>query len=164
MHFSIWVSWVTAKMIQNNFLTWNDFFFSRENFHQNFFKNQVIMEQRILKNVNNCLNTNIYSYLETSGGQSSNLNFNVVHFSTPVLIRQLWQLKTAVFFHRCLICAVLLKLTTARNTNWKGRLCTVDLLIEVTYFVAKVKNVFIIKMSPSILVCTRSTVLSLPLQ
>jgi hypothetical protein len=25
-----------------------------------------------LKNVNNCLNTNIYSYLETSGGQSSN--------------------------------------------------------------------------------------------
>ncbi len=28
------------------------------------------MEQRILKNVNNCLNTNIYSYLETSGGKS----------------------------------------------------------------------------------------------
>jgi hypothetical protein len=25
------------------------------------------------KNVNNCLNANIYSYLETSGGQSSNL-------------------------------------------------------------------------------------------
>ncbi len=25
-----------------------------------------------LKNVNNCWNTNIYSYLETSGGQSSN--------------------------------------------------------------------------------------------
>jgi hypothetical protein len=33
-----------------------------------------------LKNVNNCLNTNIYSYLETSGGQSSNLYLNVVHF------------------------------------------------------------------------------------
>jgi hypothetical protein len=32
------------------------------------------MEQRALKNVNNCLNTNIYSYLETSGGQSSNLH------------------------------------------------------------------------------------------
>ncbi len=30
------------------------------------------MEQNALKNVNNCLNTNIYSYLETSGGQSSN--------------------------------------------------------------------------------------------
>ncbi len=27
-----------------------------------------------------CLNTNIYSYLETSGGQSSNLYLNVVHF------------------------------------------------------------------------------------
>jgi hypothetical protein len=26
------------------------------------------MEQRTFKNVNNCLNTNIYSYLETSGG------------------------------------------------------------------------------------------------
>jgi hypothetical protein len=32
------------------------------------------------KNVNNCLNTNIYSYLETSGGQSSNPHLNVVHF------------------------------------------------------------------------------------
>ena len=31
------------------------------------------MEQRTLKNVNNCLNTNIYSYSETSGVQSSNL-------------------------------------------------------------------------------------------
>jgi len=38
------------------------------------------MEQRTLKNVNNCLNTNIYSYFETSGGQSSNLYLNVVHF------------------------------------------------------------------------------------
>jgi hypothetical protein len=38
------------------------------------------MEHRGLKNVNNCLNTNIYSYLETSGGHSSNLYLNVVHF------------------------------------------------------------------------------------
>ncbi len=44
----------------------------------------------ILKIVNNCLNTNIYSYLETSGGQSSNLYLNVVHYSAPVLIRHLW--------------------------------------------------------------------------
>ncbi len=29
-------------------------------------------------------------------------------FSTPVLIRYLWQLKTVVFLHWCLICAVLL--------------------------------------------------------
>ncbi len=29
---------------------------------------------------NNYLNTNIYSYLETSGGQSSNIYLNVVHF------------------------------------------------------------------------------------
>ncbi len=40
----------------------------------------IEMEQRNLKNVNNCLNTNIYSYLDTSGGQSSNLCLNVVHF------------------------------------------------------------------------------------
>jgi len=38
------------------------------------------MELRPLQNVNNCLNTNIYSYLETSGGQSSYLYLNVVHF------------------------------------------------------------------------------------
>jgi hypothetical protein len=37
-------------------------------------------EQHALKNVNNCLNTNIYSYLETSGGKSSNLYLNVAHF------------------------------------------------------------------------------------
>jgi hypothetical protein len=39
-----------------------------------------VMEQRTLKNVNNCLNTTIHSYLETSGGQSYNLYLNVVHF------------------------------------------------------------------------------------
>jgi hypothetical protein len=32
------------------------------------------------KKVNNCLNTNIYSYLETPNGQSSNLYLFVVHF------------------------------------------------------------------------------------
>jgi hypothetical protein len=37
------------------------------------------------KNVNSYLNTNIYFYLETSGGQSSNLQLNVVHvFNTSV--------------------------------------------------------------------------------
>jgi len=67
------------------------------------------MEQHTLKNVNNCLNTNIYSYLETSGGQSYNPNLNVVNFSALDLIRNMWQLKTVVFLHRCLICAVPLK-------------------------------------------------------
>jgi hypothetical protein len=41
---------------------------------------EASMEQHSLKNVNNCLNTNIYSHLETSGGQSSNLYLNVVRF------------------------------------------------------------------------------------
>ncbi len=40
----------------------------------------TLMEQYALQNVNNYLNTNIYSHLETSGGQSSNLYLNVVHF------------------------------------------------------------------------------------
>ncbi len=38
------------------------------------------MEQHTLKIVNNCLNTNIYSFLDTSGGQISDLHLNVVHF------------------------------------------------------------------------------------
>jgi uncharacterized membrane protein len=58
------------------------------------------------KNVNNCLNTNIYFYLETSSGQSYNLYLNAVHFSTPVLIRHLWQLMRVVLMHWCLICTV----------------------------------------------------------
>jgi hypothetical protein len=61
-----------------------------------------------LKNVNNCLNTNIYSYLETSDGQSSTPYLNVVHFLTPVLIRHLWQLKTVVFLNWCIIHSLLL--------------------------------------------------------
>ncbi len=38
-----------------------------------------------LKNVNNCFYTNIYSYLETPGGQSFDLYLNVAHlFNTSV--------------------------------------------------------------------------------
>jgi hypothetical protein len=38
------------------------------------------MEQRTFKDVSNHLNTNIYSHLETSGGQSSKLYYKVVNF------------------------------------------------------------------------------------
>ncbi len=54
-----------------------------------------------------CLNTNISSYVETSGGQSSNLYLNVVHFCNTS-VKHLWQHKTIVFLHWCLICIVLL--------------------------------------------------------
>ncbi len=57
------------------------------------------MEHHALQNVCNCWNTNISYYLETSGGQ--NCNLNVAQFSTPVLIRHLWQLMTVVLLHRC---------------------------------------------------------------
>ncbi len=40
----------------------------------------MFLEECDLKNVNNYLNTNIYSYLEKSGSQSSNLYLNLVHF------------------------------------------------------------------------------------
>ncbi len=50
-----------------------------------FFKNtflfiKTVMEQHTLKKLNNCLNTKIYCYLETSGGQYFNPYLNVVHF------------------------------------------------------------------------------------
>jgi hypothetical protein len=73
------------------------------------------MEEHAFKNVNNCLNTKIYSYLETSGGQSSNLNLKVVHFFNT--IRNLWQLKTAVFLHWCLICTVPLKFVSVHRDD-----------------------------------------------
>jgi hypothetical protein len=41
---------------------------------------RCLWEQHTLKNGNKCLHTNIYSYLETSGGQSSILYLNVGHF------------------------------------------------------------------------------------
>ncbi len=41
------------------------------------------MEERTLKNIKKYWNTNIYSYLETSGGQGLNLYFNVVHLLKP---------------------------------------------------------------------------------
>ncbi len=47
---------------------------------QSFKKVLLSLEQCALKNVNNNLNANIYSYLQTSGGQISILYLNVVHF------------------------------------------------------------------------------------
>jgi len=38
------------------------------------------IEQHALRNANNRFNTNTYSYLETSGGQSSNVYLNAVNF------------------------------------------------------------------------------------
>ena len=42
------------------------------------------IEQHAFKNENNCLKTNIHSYLETSGGRSSNPYLNVQFFNTRV--------------------------------------------------------------------------------
>ncbi len=66
------------------------------------------MEEHTLKKCKQLLEYQNESYIETSGGQNSNLYLSIVHFSTPVLIRQLWQLKTVVFLHRRLLFAALL--------------------------------------------------------
>jgi hypothetical protein len=78
------------------------------------------MEQRTLKNVNNCLNTKIYSYLDTSGGRSSNLYVMFFIFSTPVLIRHQWHLKTVVFLYWCLVHTVPFGQLDILSTNVKS--------------------------------------------
>ncbi len=44
-------------------------------------------------------------------------------FLTPVLIRHLWQLKTVVFLHRCLICVVLLSAPSLATNIRLGCFC-----------------------------------------
>ncbi len=51
------------------------------------------MEQHTLKNVNNCWNTNIYPYLDTSGGQNPNLELNVVNFFNTSVLQLLYSAK-----------------------------------------------------------------------
>ncbi len=41
---------------------------------------QKSMDHSTLNSVNNYMNTNVYSYLKTSGGQGFNLYLNPVHF------------------------------------------------------------------------------------
>jgi hypothetical protein len=40
-------------------------------------------------------------------------------FSTPELIRNMWQLETAVFLHWCLLCAV--PINAYRGQLWKSK-------------------------------------------
>ncbi len=61
----------------NFFKCWFEKCFSNENSFEVMISS---MEQLTLKNVNNGLISNIYSYLETSVGQSYYLFLNVVHF------------------------------------------------------------------------------------
>jgi len=79
------------------------------------------MEQSTLENVNICWNTEISFYLETSGAYNSNPYLNLFIFSTPVLIRQLWQLKAAVYLHRCLIHAIPIQEGTVPKREEKKR-------------------------------------------
>ncbi len=64
------------------------------------------MEQHALINVNICLNTNIYFYFETSGGQSSILYLNIAHFYSAVLFstepRLAWAHNSLYFVIMCI--------------------------------------------------------------
>ncbi len=51
-------------------------------------------------------------------------------FSTPVLIGHLWQLKTVVFLHWCLICAVLLSHVVTKFLAIKSQLTESQLGIK----------------------------------
>ncbi len=64
----------------NKFVKWSNHQQSI-NLMNTYIENRIqVMELHAFKNVNNCLNTNIYSYLETSGGQSYNPYLNAVYF------------------------------------------------------------------------------------
>ena len=138
-------------------------------------KRWITMEQRTLRNVNknNQLNTNIYSYVETSGGQSSNIYLKVVCFfntsvnqtfvaaQADILLQlcliwavllfeyqsyleisggqssniylnivHLWQLKPAVLLHWCLICAFLQVEQTISNPKIEGSNPTIKISKE----------------------------------
>ena len=79
-----------------------------------------------------------------------------------VYVRDIWAVYSYIYLwfifnFFCLWCL------HSGNTNWGGRLSTVDLLIKVGCFAKKVNNIFIINRSWSKLVSTRwSTVLILP--
>jgi hypothetical protein len=77
------------------------------------------MEQHALK-MSTIVGIPTFLFLETPGGQNYNLYKIAVNVSTPVLIRHLWQLKTVVFLHRCVICAVLLELNLLRAYTMVG--------------------------------------------
>jgi hypothetical protein len=55
-------------------------------------------------------------------------------FSTPVLIRQLWQLKRVVFLHRCLICAALFQILSFQNMTTHTFKCQVERVIKCSIF------------------------------
>ncbi len=63
-------------------------------------------------------------------------------FSTPVLIRNLWQLKTVVFLHWCLICAVQLVYKTNLSPSLVAYFKVTDILKNTSFLcLLRVHNV-----------------------
>ncbi len=79
------------------------------------------------------INMTVKSFMiQTPAGQSSNLYLIVVHFSTLVLIRHLWRLKTVVFLHWCLIHAVLFIAVNVQILSHFIVLLKLDIFVQQT--------------------------------
>ncbi len=103
-------------------------------FLQNFGKNKrhicmKTMEQQVLKNVNNCLNTNVSSYLEISVGQISNLYLNDVHLSNNNVNKTSVAAKDS--------CFLLMVSNTCCSIALSCHICLINTVVE------KMKNVYI---------------------
>jgi hypothetical protein len=72
--FIVWPHILISEGKKAATVSWNCYFCNKNS------KKMALMEQRAFKNVNNFLNTNIYSHLETSGNQSFNIYLIVDHF------------------------------------------------------------------------------------
>jgi hypothetical protein len=72
---------------------------------------------------------------DTSRGAHKYNHINMFIFSTPLLIRHLWQLKTVVFLHMCLLSVVVLRpVLPSSDNNWQiNVLENISFLSEVIY-------------------------------
>jgi len=75
------------------------------------------MEQHTLKNVNICKNTKILLLISDIWWLKFKYIFNFHLFFDTRVFRHLWQPKTAVFLHRCLLHSVLLNKTVCALTS-----------------------------------------------
>ena len=75
------------------------------------------MEQYSLKNVNNFLNTNIYSYLETSGGQSSKSIFKCSSFFQHQCELDICGSLRLIFLQWCHVCSSVVQCQQALSSK-----------------------------------------------
>jgi len=96
----------------------------------------VLMEQHTFENLNNCLNT-LLLLRDIWWSKFESILFKCSFFSTRELLRNLWELKAAVFMHWCLLRGVPLprilglcnkQITTLWINRQKGKLTIKELI------------------------------------